>query len=132
VTEPACEHEPACVTCADTTVRMRVLAVDDARAVAVCVEEGEEEGGGVAPTAPARRTVDLGLVGTAAVGDVVVVHAGAALEREPHARPEREAHARPEREAHARPERDPRAQPAQEARAEPEQEARATRGRGPA
>ncbi len=92
--EAACEHERGCVTCGDTAVRMRVVAVDEAREVALCVEE--EDLGGVGRGVPKRRSVDLGVVEAVGVGDVVLVHAGAALCRERREAPRRRSERDPE------------------------------------
>ncbi|MFI5004383.1 MAG: hypothetical protein ACHQE6_05150 [Solirubrobacterales bacterium] len=82
--EPAeiagCEHERGCITCGDTAVRMRVASVDEARKVARCVEEEDLEGFGRG--APEGELVDLGVVESVRVGDVVLVHAGTALHLE--------------------------------------------------
>ena len=51
---------------------MRVLEVDAERELAVCVDERER-----------RHRVDTGIVGAVAPGEVLLVHAGAALVREP-------------------------------------------------
>jgi len=59
-----------CVTCADAASWMRVVDVDDARALARCVDD---EG--------RRETVDTGVVGGIRTGDSLLVHAGAALQR---------------------------------------------------
>ena len=69
---PRCDHDGGCITCGDTAVRMRVLAVDAARGLAVCVDADGR-----------RETVDLGIVDAVAPGDTLLVHAGAALHREP-------------------------------------------------
>ncbi|MGA2165992.1 MAG: HypC/HybG/HupF family hydrogenase formation chaperone [Solirubrobacteraceae bacterium] len=66
------DHEPGCITCADTATRMRVLEVDEPRELALCVDERER-----------RHRVDTGIVGVVAPGEVLLVHAGAALVREP-------------------------------------------------
>ncbi|MGO9490245.1 MAG: HypC/HybG/HupF family hydrogenase formation chaperone [Solirubrobacteraceae bacterium] len=63
---------PACITCGDVAVPMRVLNVDASAALAVCDDaDGRNE------------TVELGLVENVAPGEVLLVHAGAALQREP-------------------------------------------------
>lgn len=51
---------------------MRVLAVDAAAELATCLDEDER-----------RHTVDTGIVEDVAPGDTLLVHAGAALTREP-------------------------------------------------
>ena len=58
-----------CITCGDDGVPMRVLRVDEARALALC-----EDGDG------ARSSVEIALV-EAGVGDTLLVHAGTALMR---------------------------------------------------
>jgi hydrogenase maturation factor len=59
-----------CVTCADEGVPMRVLRLDLARGLALCVDEGGE-----------RSTVETALVEPVAAGDSLLVHAGVALVR---------------------------------------------------
>jgi hydrogenase maturation factor len=56
-----------CVTCGDDGVPMRVLRIDAARALALCVDDDGE-----------HHTVEIGLV-DAVVGCEVLVHAGVAL-----------------------------------------------------
>lgn len=60
------------MTCGDIAARMRVLRVDEADGLAVCVDERER-----------RITVETGIVGAVAPGDCLLVHAGTALAREP-------------------------------------------------
>jgi hydrogenase expression/formation protein HypC len=56
-----------CITCGDEGVPMRVIEVDEARALALCeTAEGK------------RRTVEIALV-DAGPGDEVLVHAGTAI-----------------------------------------------------
>jgi hydrogenase maturation factor len=50
---------------------MRVLRVDAERSLALCAEPDEGP----------HRTVDLGLVGPAAAGETLLVHAGVAIAR---------------------------------------------------
>jgi hydrogenase maturation factor len=70
--EPRHVHEGGCITCGDVAVRMRVLELNGVLGLAVCVDaEGRSE------------TVDVGIVGAVAPGDVVLVHAGTALHKEP-------------------------------------------------
>ena len=72
MTEPlgiACDHEHGCITCRDEAVPMRVLRVDDARALALCEAEGGE-----------RSSVEIGLVDPVCDGDRLLVHAGTALQ----------------------------------------------------
>ena len=61
--------EGHCITCSDEGVEMRVVLIDDARAMALC-----EDGGG------ARSSVEIALV-DASPGDTLLVHAGTALVR---------------------------------------------------
>jgi hydrogenase assembly chaperone HypC/HupF len=57
-----------CVTCGDDGVPMRVVAVDDARGLALCeAQDGE------------RGSVEVALVAPVAAGDTLLVHAGTAL-----------------------------------------------------
>jgi hydrogenase maturation factor len=64
-----CDDPHHCATCADEGVAMRVVAVDDTRALALC----ETADGG------ARESVEIALVAPVAAGDAVLVHAGTAL-----------------------------------------------------
>ncbi len=57
-----------CITCADEGVAMRVVAVDDARGLALCAAAGG-----------ARESVEIALVDAVAPGDALLVHAGTAL-----------------------------------------------------
>ena len=63
-----------CITCGDTAIWMRVLAVDASRALADCAGPGD-----------GREIVDTGLVDAVRAGDSLLVHAGAALQRRAHA-----------------------------------------------
>ena len=65
-----CEDPHHCITCADEGVAMRVVAVDEARGLALC----EAAGGG-------RESVEIALVEPVAPGDALLVHAGTALTR---------------------------------------------------
>lgn len=66
-------ERPLCVTCADEAIAMRVVALDGQDCqLALCV--GEDG---------ARRTVDIGLLPSATVGESLLVHAGAALAKLP-------------------------------------------------
>jgi hydrogenase maturation factor len=58
-----------CITCGDLGVAMRVVAIDEARGLALCEEQ-----------AGTRSTVEIGLV-DAALGDSLHVHAGTAIAR---------------------------------------------------
>jgi hydrogenase assembly chaperone HypC/HupF len=59
-----------CVTCGDEGVPMRVVRVDEKRALALCQDAAGE-----------RSSVEIALVEQARVGDVLLVHAGTALTR---------------------------------------------------
>jgi hypothetical protein len=65
------EHDESCVTCADALTRMRVLEADVAGAIALCVDDEQR-----------RHSVDTAIVGDVSPGEVLLVHAGAALFRE--------------------------------------------------
>ena len=58
-----------CVTCGDDGVPMRVVRIDQDRALALCQDD-----------AGARSSVEIALV-DAALGDTLLVHAGTALTR---------------------------------------------------
>jgi hydrogenase maturation factor len=59
-----------CITCGDDGAPERVLAIDEARGLALCQSEDG-----------ARESVEIALVAPLAVGDTVLVHAGTALVR---------------------------------------------------
>jgi hydrogenase assembly chaperone HypC/HupF len=65
---PACHPASGCTTCSDEALPMRVVELREGRSLAVCVDE---QG--------ARSDVMTDLVEPVAVGDRVLVHAGAAL-----------------------------------------------------
>jgi hydrogenase maturation factor len=70
--DPVVEWHPevGCITCGDEGVEMRVLDVDEARALAACANaEGH------------TSEVDLGIVSGVRRGDALLVHAGVALTR---------------------------------------------------
>ncbi len=62
--------EPGCVTCGDVASPMRVLAVDTADGLALCLDAHER-----------RVSVDTGILDAVAPGEVLLVHAGTALAR---------------------------------------------------
>lgn len=64
---PAC-HETHCITCGDDGDAMRVLKVDEGRALALCADDGGE-----------HHTVQVDLVSPVRPGDELLVHAGVAL-----------------------------------------------------
>ena len=66
--DAACGRDPhGCITCGDEGIPMRVIVVDEARALALCETAGGE-----------RSTVEIALV-DAGPGDEVLVHAGTAI-----------------------------------------------------
>ncbi|MDQ1741473.1 MAG: HupF/HypC family [Pseudonocardiales bacterium] len=66
--DAACRRDPhGCITCGDEGIPMRVLAIDEARALALCETAAGE-----------RSTVEIALV-DAGPGDEVLVHAGTAI-----------------------------------------------------
>jgi hydrogenase maturation factor len=65
-----CDDPDHCITCSDEGVKMRVVAVDEARGLALCA----------APDG-ARESVEIALVDAVAAGDALLVHAGTALAR---------------------------------------------------
>ena len=68
---PACIADfDGCITCGDHAVELRVVSVDDASGLAVCADE---HGG--------SAEVDVLLVAPVAPGDLLLVHAGAAIGR---------------------------------------------------
>jgi hydrogenase assembly chaperone HypC/HupF len=64
-----CAHDDFCITCGDHAVPMRVVKVDESRALALC----EDEDG-------ARSSVEIALVEPVSGGDRLLVHAGTALQ----------------------------------------------------
>ena len=62
--------EGHCITCSDEGVPMSVVRVDEARELALCIDD-----------AGARHSVEIGLVAPVALGDEVLVHAAVALVR---------------------------------------------------
>jgi len=62
----------SCITCSDAAAPMRVVHVDGARELAVCVDAQGR-----------RRQVDVGLLDAVGAGETLLVHAGTALAREP-------------------------------------------------
>jgi hydrogenase assembly chaperone HypC/HupF len=63
-------HDDHCITCGDEGVPMRVLRIDDQRALALCASEDG-----------AQSSVEISLVDPVHPGDSVLVHAGVALVR---------------------------------------------------
>jgi hydrogenase maturation factor len=67
---PHCDHTTGCITCGDEAIPMEVLAVDDARGLAVCADRFG-----------ASIEVDVLLVAPVGPGDRLLVHAGTAIAR---------------------------------------------------
>jgi hydrogenase assembly chaperone HypC/HupF len=63
-----CEDPHHCITCADEGVEMQVVAVDEARGLALCAAPGGT-----------RESVEIALVDAVVPGDALLVHAGTAL-----------------------------------------------------
>ena len=61
---------PVCITCSDLAVPMRVVGPGDEPGLAECAGDDGR-----------RASVETGLLDGVAVGDVVLVHAGVALQR---------------------------------------------------
>lgn len=78
-----CDAEGHCITCSDEAIPMRVVELLAGSGVALCEVLGEGGGGeaGGAGGGNERAEVLIGLVDGVATGDVVLVHAGAALVR---------------------------------------------------
>lgn len=64
----ACDHDTGCITCGDRAEPLTVVRVDQVRGLALCANAAGE-----------RETVEIALVGTVAVGDELLVHAGTAI-----------------------------------------------------
>jgi hydrogenase assembly chaperone HypC/HupF len=72
---PRCDHDVGCITCGDVAAPLRVVGVDEADCLALCVDEHGS-----------RETVQTELVGPVTVGERLLVHAGtaiSALDRDP-------------------------------------------------
>ena len=68
---PACIADfDGCITCGDVAVELKVVSVDDATGLAVCADERG-----------ASIEVDVLLVAPVEAGDLLLVHAGAAIGR---------------------------------------------------
>ena len=63
-------HSDHCVTCGDDGVPMQVLRVDEARGLALCIDD-----------AGAKSSVEIELVAPVEPGNELLVHAGTALVR---------------------------------------------------
>jgi hydrogenase maturation factor len=68
ISSPSCDSSEHCVTCSDAAQTLRVEAVSEDGAVAICVDSAGD-----------RREILLTLVPGAVAGSYVLVHAGAAL-----------------------------------------------------
>ena len=64
-----CAHDEFCITCGDHAVPMRVVRVDQHRALALCEDDDGE-----------RASVEIALVEPVTDGDRLLVHAGTALQ----------------------------------------------------
>ncbi len=64
-----CAHDEVCITCGDHAVPMRVLKIDERRALALCEDEDGE-----------RSSVEIALVDPVSYGDRLLVHAGTAIQ----------------------------------------------------
>ena len=63
-----CAHDEVCITCGDHAVPMRVVRIDEQRALALCEDE-----------AGARSSVEIALVDPVQPGQILLVHAGTAI-----------------------------------------------------
>jgi hydrogenase maturation factor len=64
-----CDEQHHCITCSDEGIEMSVVAIDDARGMALCIDDAGD-----------RHSVEVGLVDVS-LGDSVLVHAAVALVR---------------------------------------------------
>jgi hydrogenase maturation factor len=67
-----CHPTEGCITCGDEAVPLEVLAVDEARGLALCTDE-----------AGRHATVEVALVAPVAPGETLLVHAGTAIAHAP-------------------------------------------------
>ena len=65
-----------CITCGDVATPREVVAVDEARGLALCRDDGDH-----------RETVEIALVRPVVAGDRLLVHAGTALSHAPSSSP---------------------------------------------
>ena len=63
-----CHADHGCITCGDEAVPLRVLAVDEARGLALCADAQDR-----------KESVEIALVEPVLPGDRVLVHAGTAI-----------------------------------------------------
>ena len=61
-------HDSHCITCGDEAVALRVLRVDDERALALCEDASGE-----------HTTIEIALIAPVAAGDGLLAHAGTAI-----------------------------------------------------
>jgi hydrogenase maturation factor len=66
----SCHPHDRCITCGDTAMELRILAVDHNAQLAECTDDDGR-----------RERVDVGLVWPVVAGERLLVHAGAALIR---------------------------------------------------
>jgi hydrogenase maturation factor len=64
----SCDAEHHCITCSDEGIAMSVVAIDEDRGIALCIDD-----------AGAKHSVEIALVAPLAIGDSVLVHAAVAL-----------------------------------------------------
>ena len=69
LTAIVCDHTRGCITCGDEATPMRVVRVDEARVLALCEDDAGE-----------RASVEIALVEPVGTGDLLLVHAGTALQ----------------------------------------------------
>lgn len=67
-----CEPEHGCITCGDEAVPLRVVAVDERRALALCEDDKGQ-----------RTTIEIALIDPVGPGDGLLAHAGTAIARLP-------------------------------------------------
>jgi hydrogenase maturation factor len=68
--QDACDEDVGCITCGDAATPLRVVSVDADEQSAMCADAADR-----------AHVVDVGLIPDATEGDVLLVHAGAALAR---------------------------------------------------
>jgi hydrogenase assembly chaperone HypC/HupF len=77
MTPPSCDlpdegGSSHCITCGDEALPLRVVRVDEARALALCEAEGGD-----------RESVEIALVSPVNPGETLLVHAGTAIAKLP-------------------------------------------------
>lgn len=66
----SCMSDDSCITCSDAATAMRLVALDPEGDTGICIDE-----------LGSHTEVLLGLIPTPAVGDVLLIHAAAAIQR---------------------------------------------------